>query len=563
MKTKRMASVIILAVAAVIVIAGGVFYPFGSKRAIQAGSSFSWGTSSYQEKIGAPAGGYPAFAMPGADAERQAEQRQEQASSAAEKDGKPQTEFSAGVEEDPMLLEEWFWAQRAYPAGSIPMDVHNAVIHSELNQASRAPAAAGPTWISMGPAPLRDITYSGQSQQNASGRAPTLAVHPTNPSTILIGAAQGGIWKTTNGGASFSAVSENMPSLAIKVIRYAPSNLSIVYAGSGEPHGSTSIYGQGVFKSTNGGDSWSALPPNGTGWDFRYATVSGLQVHPTTPNILYVTTAAIRTAVDQFNPAQAPQTGIFKSTDGGLTWTLLKAAALYTSPTASTTGNIGFMDLEMARSDPNLLYASEYFGGIWKSTNGGTNWSLVTPVKAGGGANFPAPVPNFSYFSANQATFFVLNRFGLSSSLPEFTRVEIALSQSNPSVLYAGYAALLLLDADSNGSYDPNIDIFTRSGLLFKSTDGGANWSWLGDWSRNGVPDYCTSQCGYDNALEVSPTNANDLLIGGSANYNSLWPDPLTSPTRYLQLPWRGMVYRSLDGGATWIDTTPTAPQSA
>ena len=458
-----------------------------------------------------------------------------------------------------MLLEKWFWAQRAYPAGKIPLAAEDAAIHAELAHA--APSlqlnAAGTTWNNIGPAPLKNITYGGQSQQDASGRALAVAVNPSDANTILVGAAQGGIWRTNSGGASFTPVAENMPSLAIKVIRYAPGNPLIVYAGTGEPHGSTSIYGQGLLKSIDGGNTWQALPPNGAGWDFRYATISGLQVHPTDPNTLYVTTAAILTSIDAFNPAQAPQTGIFKSGDGGQTWTMLKAATLYPSPVPYAQGNVGFMDLELSRSNPNLLYASEYMGGIWKSINAGANWNLITPLKAGGGADLPAAVPNYAYFSASQATFFVLNRFTLAPTAPEFFRVEMGLAQSNPDVLYAGYSTLLVLDANGNGIYDPGSDIVTTAGLLFKTSNGGTSWTWLGDWSRSGVPNYCAVQCDYDNTVEVNPANASDVLIGGSANYNSPWPDPLAAPTRYLDLPWRGMVYRSLTGGASWVDTTP------
>ena len=552
-----------LALGAIIALAAGLLFRSFAQPASQPynGGPLTLVSNGDLVKVGAPAGGFPEFSLPSMDAERQreaAESEKEAEASAGERENGELTRFSAGVEEDPMLLDELFWAQRAYPAGKIPMDVHDDAIHSELARPGRSPAAAAATtWTNLGPAPLHDITYSGQSQQNASGRAPAIAVNPSNANTILVGAAQGGIWKTTNGGVSFTPVSESLPSLAIKVIRYAPSNATIVYAGTGEPHGSTSIYGQGLLKSIDGGDTWQALPPNGSGWDFRYATISGLQVHPTDSNTLYVTTAAIHTSIDAFNPAQAPQTGIFKSTDGGQTWTMLKAATLYTSPTTSGQGNVGFMDLELARSNPNLLYASEYFGGVWKSTNAGANWNLITPVKAGGGADLPAAVPNYAYFSSSQATFFVLNRFALANNLPEFNRVEIGLSQSNPDVVYAGYSTLLLLDADGNGSYDPSIDIFTQAGLLFKTVNGGTSWTWLGDWSRNGVPNYCVTQCAYDNTVEVNPSNANDVLIGGSANYEDTWPDPLASPTRYLQLPWRGMVYRSLNGGTSWVDTTP------
>ena len=84
-----------------------------------------------------------------------------------------------------------------------------------------------------------------------------------------MGAAQGGIWRSTDSGASWKAVGDGLPSLAIKVIRFAPSDPSIVYAGSGEPHSKTSIWGMGVFRSTDGGATWGALPASGKEWDFR------------------------------------------------------------------------------------------------------------------------------------------------------------------------------------------------------------------------------------------------------------------------------------------------------
>ena len=177
---------------------------------------------------------------------------------------------------------------------------------------SRAELAAGfkldqalvEEWKSLGPDPLNDITYGGQSAQDASGRALTVAIDPNNSKTILVGAAQGGIWKSTDDGRTFKPVADNVPSLAVKVIRYAPSNPQIVYAGTGEPHSSTSIYGQGVLKSTDGGETWTHLPSSGNGWDFSELSVSGLQVHPRNPDLIYVTTAYIRTSVPQFNPAK-------------------------------------------------------------------------------------------------------------------------------------------------------------------------------------------------------------------------------------------------------------------
>ncbi len=478
--------------------------------------------------------------------------------------GKPETEFVSGEEGDPFERDREFWEQRAYPLNTIPSDVHRAAIQAEVAQGVARAASTSTAlnnWVNLGPAPVKNITYGGTSNQDASGRALAIAVHPTNSNIVLVGAAQGGIWKSTDGAASFTSVSEpNLPSLAINVIRFAPSNPAIVYAGSGEPNGSTSIFGAGVFKSTDTGATWQALPPSGAGWDFRYLSIAGLQVDPTNANVLYVTTADMHTFLDSFKPPAANrQTGIYKSTDGGQTWTLLKAAALHTAFPSRLQGNVGFMDLESGGPGaPNLLYATEYFGGIYKSTDAGATWSLLTPVKAQGGAALPANVSDYTYFAPSLGRFFLLPRCGLRGDLPEFSRIEIGVSPHNPNVIYAGYSIeTMILDySDAGNCSDPNQMLVPSVGLLFKSTDGGQTWSWLGDWGRGGAPEYCGSQCSYDDVISVNPNNENDVVIGGNANYNPLWPDPIGNPTRLFLLPWRGMIYRSLNGGSTWVDTT-------
>lgn len=462
-----------------------------------------------------------------------------------------QIELAAGTEDDPMARERWFWHQRAFPANVIPAERHQQAIDTEMQNLFR-PEAGAAQWQELGPMPLNEITYGGDSSQDASGRMLSVIIHPNDQNTILVGTAQGGIWKSTDGGQSFRAVADDLPSLAIKVMRYAPSNPSIVYAGTGEPHSSTSIYGRGVYKSTDGGDTWTVLPASGNGWDFDYASVSGLQVHPSDPNTVFVTTAAIRTIVDHFNPAQAPTTGIFKTTDGGTTWTMLQQANNY-DYFSSLNSNVGFMDLELALNNPNLLYATEYAGPIWKSTDGGTTWNAITPT-AGNTAKFPASVPSYRYYDSGSGTFTgPLTRLGVTVS--DYSRIELGLSQSNPDVVYAGVAVeALFLDTDG----DPNTaEVSPQVGLLFKTTDGGNTWTWLGDWGGDGVPNYCSTQCAYDNIVEVNPTNPNDVIIGGSANYNYAWFDSPTNPTRYQLSPWKGMVHRTLDGGNTWIDTNP------
>jgi photosystem II stability/assembly factor-like uncharacterized protein len=468
-----------------------------------------------------------------------------------------QGEHSTGKPDDPEARDRWYWEQRAYPTGTIPVAVHRAAEMREL--ANYRAMGDEPGWEGIGPAPLLDITYGLDTAQNASGRALTLAIHPDNPNTLFLGTAQGGIWKSTDRGANWSSIAErSLPTLAINIIKFKPGNPNVLFAATGEPNGSTSIHGTGLLRSTDGGESWQMLPSQGNGWDFEYSSVTGLEFDARDPNTMYMTTATIVTASAFFKaPPAPPQTGFFKSTDGGQSWTRLLSAIRY-APNEVLATSAGFMDLEYGGANaPDLLYVSEFLGGLLKSEDGGANWSYITPRKPQGFGALPAEVANVGTYVNQLKKYVRANRFPNNDTIPEFRRVEIALSQSNPRVLYAGYEATTnRLDLDNNGIYEANKDLTKAMGLLFKSEDGGTTWRWLGSFV-DGVPDYCTTQCTYDNVIAVNPENPDDVWIGGSANYALTLPEPYENPTRLVELPWRGMIYRSTDGGRSWVDTTP------
>ncbi|MEO8586095.1 MAG: hypothetical protein ABI584_08030 [Acidobacteriota bacterium] len=464
-------------------------------------------------------------------------------------------EPALGDKDDPNEHARIWWEQRAYPAGRIPSDVHRAALREELRSARTALDGAANNWTNLAPGANRNITYAGSSNQDASGRTLAIAISPADPNIVLLGAAQGGIWKSTDRAATFHAVGDALPSLAIGVLRFAPSNPSVVYAGSGEPNGGDTIYGAGVYKSTDAGETWQALPTSGSGWNFDYLSVTGLQVDPRNANNLFVTTADIAPVTDAYAPPPGTrQTGIYRSTNGGQSWTLLKSATRYTSPCLGT--DAGFMDLKIGGpSQPDLLYATEFAGGIYRSTNAGQTWTRLTPLKSAGTGGYPASVTTYGHPAYGGP--YKVN--AIRSDCPDFTRIDIAVPASNPNVIYAAYAALTIkMDKDGDGVFDTTKgDVSIPGGFLFKSVDAGNSWAWLGSWLRDGVPEYCASQCSYDNMITVNPANENDVVIGGSANYDALWPDPIDNPTRTLSLPWRGMIYRTLDGGRTWVDTTP------
>ena len=465
----------------------------------------------------------------------------------------PLPPYSAGSDDDPEARRNWYWNQRTYPTGTIPVEAHQAAVRRELAE-TRALAGEEEAWTSLGPAPLRAIPLGNTTTHDAAGRTLAIALHPADPRTLLIGTAMGGIWKTVNGGQSFYSTGpeQTLPTLAIGVLKYRPDDPNVLYAGTGEPHGSVSMYGSGLLRSTDGGETWQQLPMRGDGWSFEYTAITGLHFDARDANTLYVTTATVTSSFFR-TPPSLPPTGFFKSTDGGMSWRLLHAATKHPGPS----GSVGFLDLEYGGDlAPDLFFVSEYHGGILRSRDGGASFQYVTPQRSNGFGTFPERIEELAFYDSKLRQYLRLKRFDNPEATADFRRVEVAIAPSNPNVLFAGYESSNRLDYDGNGKYESALDRALTMSLLFKSEDGGDTWRWLGT-VFDGIPDYCARQCQYDNVITINPENENDILIGGMANYNQYDPEPLSVPRRITVMPWRGMVYRSLDGGRSWVDTTP------
>ncbi len=334
--------------------------------------------------------------------------------------------------------------------------------------------ASGPstfqgTWTAPGPQPIGEIPRSETYIETMNGRIGALAIRPST-GTFILGAAQGGIWTSTDAGATWTAKTDNMPSLAIGALAIAPSNDAIIYAGTGEGALSgDSYFGNGVLKSTDGGATWSHV----SGDYFVSVSMSRLVVDPTNANHLYAAVLRGRGGARRTSPAMHSKFGIWESRDGAATWTLIKAAPKDTN---------GATDLEMDPQNPATMYASFWGDAVYKSTDGGARWAQAMN-------GLP------SHFNADNLT-----RFSIGLSHPA----------GQGAVLYVGTDYI-----DDAGDYHPS--------HLWRSDDGAATWDSLPVTGFSGpndsVEDYCGGQCFYDNVVEVDPSNTDIVYAGGQFNY--------------------------------------------
>ncbi|MFZ5979268.1 MAG: thrombospondin type 3 repeat-containing protein [Candidatus Zixiibacteriota bacterium] len=413
----------------------------------------------------------------------------------------------------PARPSEWFFEQRAYPYNKIPRQQYKEAVlearHIRDAYFAQKDAREEPVWTEAGPS-------------NSPGRICDIAVHPDYPDTIYVASSSGGLFKSVDGGASWTSIFDNEGSPALGAVAIDPTNPDIIYLGTGEPNPRNSSYeGDGVYKSIDGGATWTNI-----GLEYSYR-IGRIVVDPLYPDTVYVA------AVGTYWGASSPECGLYRSQDGGATWERLIYIDDYT----------GCIDIAL-HSDSGVILAAMWqvrFGPgttLWRSDDRGDTWADIT------GTNGLTAAGNLGRMAVT---------FG-----------------KNHNTAYAIFSEGVAIPSEFDDSYISNV---------FRSDDLGVTWTACNITSL--IPMTAGGRIWYFCNIRVSPTNPNEVYVldfdlakstnGGASWVNVSNGNPSGDPDEnphvdmhamyilennddFLYLGHDGGVSFSDDGGGSWVN---------
>ena len=404
------------------------------------------------------------------------------------------------IEEDKSKPNDWLFRQRAYPTGNLDVSIYPQAAQYR-KQMLNENAVAKTTGFQNNP-----WQFSGPT--NIGGRVTDIEVTTTTPKTIYVGAASGGIFKSTDMGANWLPIFDQQGSLTIGDLALAPSNQNIIYVGTGEANGSgnsITYTSNGIYRSDDNGATWNHLGLDSIG------SVGKVIVHPTDPNTCWIGATGY---LFEKNTAR----GVYKTIDGGTSW----------QQVFFMNDSTGVIDMVMDPTNPDILYMAtweriryyykRHFGGpssaIFKSSDGGITWNRLTnglPPSAG--------------------------------------RIGLAIAPSNPSVLYT-----IIEDEITKGLKG-----------VYKTTDAGSNWTQVSSTGINSV-----AYMWWFGKIAVDPTNENivyvpafdshkstnggnswsDVFVGAHVDQHAIYIDPQNP--NFVILGNDGGIYFSNDAGNSY-----------
>src|ERR1700754_788606 len=355
--------------------------------------------------------------------------------------------------------------------------------------------------------PMSTPTFNGLRMRSigpafTSGRVIGFAVEPNNPSKYFVAVASGGVWKTVNAGNTWTPVFDNEASYSIGAIVLDPKNPLTVWVGTGENNSQRSVsYGNGVYKSEDGGRSWKNVGLKTS------EHIGRIAIDPKDSNIVYVAAQG---------PLWGPggERGLFKTIDGGKTWKNI----------LNISENTGITEVVIDPNDPNTIYAASYQRRrhMWTLINGGPESAIYKSTDAG--------------VSWNKL------RVGLPTS--ELGRVGLAISPVDSNVIYA------------------TVEAADRKGGIFRSSDRGGSWERRNEYDTTAMyyarivadPKDVDRVYIMNVFLMVSDDGGRTLRRLGErskhVDNHDIWIDPAN--TDHYLVGCDGGVYESFDRGATW-----------
>ena len=475
----------------------------------------------------------------------------------------------------------WFELQRAYPFSEIPYDeriksveyVKNHMKHDE-NYKNSSLTLVGPT--------------------NVEGRITTIIIDPNNPQIVYTGCANGGVWKSTNFCQSWTSIFDDQNTSSIGALAINPLSTNIIYCGTGEPNSLRSYYpGTGIYKSTNSGVNWIYIGLQNT------YSIGNIAINPVNPNEIYVaalgslrhnnpergiykttdagstwtqslfiadSVGAIDVLIDPSNPSKVfaamwertrrenyikyggPKSALFVSSNSGQNWSVV------TGGFPSNTSTLGRISMDISNSNSQIIYAliansNGYTGGLYKTSNGGNNWSVVNSSAAG------------------------------SSNYAWFNRI-CKVNPTNPNQVFCGG---LYMEVSTNGGtsfptvfssihVDHHAVAFAPSNTNFIviGNDGGIDYSTNGGTSFTASPTLPVTQF---YAGDVSYQNSN-VLLGGTQDNSCImtsgsltWSTVTSGDGFYCLIDYQNPQYmyassqngglmRSTNGGSSFMSAT-------
>lgn len=350
---------------------------------------------------------------------------------------------------------------------------------------------------------LENYNWRAIGPANMGGRVTDIDGVPGDPSTFYVSGADGGIFKTTNGGVSFDPIFENQRAYSIGALTIAPSDNNIIWVGTGEGDPRNSVgYGWGVYKSIDGGMSWKHLGLKDT------ERIKRIVVDPKNPNI-----ACVCALGKEWGPNK--ERGVFKTTDGGETWEKI----LYVDE------NTGCADIAMEVNNSRIMYAGmwTFRRKPWRFDDGGGNTALYRTMD--GGKTWKK----------------------IMTGLPnkDMARPGVHIAQSEPNIIY------LMTE-------------FEGGGTAFKSEDRGENWEMVNDDPNINFRPFYYSDVRVDpnqpnvlfsisGRLSRSKDSGNtweQIAKTVHGDHQALWIDPTNS--KYILNGSDGGFQRSFDGGDSW-----------